>query len=158
MNKCLFCQQETTNKKFCTKSCSAKFNNPIHHLGEKKPRLCKLCGTTDATKFPKKVATLCNTCKSRKYNSSKTQRLKLKTKCVDYMGGSCSKCNYFKCLSALEFHHKDPSIKEDAVSFLIRMNRNFERLKLELDKCLLVCANCHREIHEELDNVGNHTT
>lgn len=74
------------------------------------------------------------------------------------MGGSCSKCNYFKCLSALEFHHKDPSIKEDAVSFLIRMNRNFERLKLELDKCLLVCANCHREIHEELDNVGNHTT
>ena len=57
-------------------------------------------------------------------------------------------CGYNKCTSALEFHHLDPSIKEyNKDSRGLNRRRSFENSKIELDKCILVCANCHREIH-----------
>ena len=68
----------------------------------------------------------------------------LKNKAIEYKGGSCSKCGYNKCAGALEFHHIDPSQKEFGIT---TKNVKWEKLKLELDKCILVCANCHREIH-----------
>ncbi|MPM83825.1 hypothetical protein SDC9_130894 [bioreactor metagenome] len=68
-----------------------------------------------------------------------------KQKAVDYKGGRCSSCGYENCLSALEFHHINPSEKE-----LYNSHWTFERNKNELDKCILLCANCHREKHEEM--------
>jgi len=64
-------------------------------------------------------------------------------KLIDLRGGKCNKCGYKKCISALEFHHKNPKEKE------IKLNQNFrlERLIKEAKKCILLCANCHREIH-----------
>jgi len=50
---------------------------------------------------------------------------------------------YDKCLGSLDFHHKiakDPNWKK-------MKNWSFERVKKELDKCILVCKNCHGEIH-----------
>jgi hypothetical protein len=70
---------------------------------------------------------------------------KIKQKCVDYKGGKCSKCGYNKCNAALDFHHIDPTKKELKLS---KNRRKWETLKAELDKCILVCANCHREIHD----------
>ena len=78
----------------------------------------------------------------------KTWRIKYKTECLDYKGGKCEKCGYSKCLSALEFHHLDPKEKDFNISR--NKKRNFEMVKKELDKCILVCSNCHREIHEEM--------
>ena len=79
-------------------------------------------------------------------SSPKTIR-KEKQKAVDYMGGSCAVCGFVKCLSALEFHHLNPKEKEGYNS-----HWTFEINKKELDKCILLCANCHREKHEEMDN------
>jgi uncharacterized C2H2 Zn-finger protein len=69
----------------------------------------------------------------------------LKRQCIDYKGGKCSVCGYNKYNGSLTFHHLDPSKKE----FGIAEGRcyNFEKLKLELEKCILVCRNCHGEIH-----------
>ena len=72
-------------------------------------------------------------------------RKRTKQKLVDYKGGSCIKCGYNKCVSALEFHHIDPNQKDFQVC---GKSWSFERLKNEVDKCILVCSNCHREIHE----------
>ncbi len=72
-------------------------------------------------------------------------RKRTKQKLVDYKGGSCTKCGYNKCISALEFHHIDPNKKDFQVC---GKSWSFERLKNEVDKCILVCSNCHREIHE----------
>ena len=69
---------------------------------------------------------------------------KLKIKAVEYMGGKCSRCNYSNCIWALEFHHLNPSEKEFTIS---GTSRGWDKIKDELDKCVLVCANCHREIH-----------
>ena len=73
----------------------------------------------------------------------------LKKECINYMGGKCSICGYSKNTAVLDFHHKDMSEKEDGLSNLInrRIGRTLEQLKPELDKCICVCANCHREIH-----------
>ena len=65
---------------------------------------------------------------------------------IQYYGGKCVKCGYDKCIDALEFHHKDKSSKEHKPTYIIR-RWNFEKAKKELDKCDLVCSNCHKEIH-----------
>lgn len=71
----------------------------------------------------------------------------MKTKCVEYKGGCCQKCGYDKYIGALEFHHLDPSQKDFDISKA--RSYSFDKAKEELDKCILVCANCHREIHGE---------
>lgn len=72
-------------------------------------------------------------------------RRRYKLKLVEYKGGKCSICGYNKCLDALEFHHLNPNDK--VFSLTCSDTRSFEKLKAEVDKCILVCANCHREIH-----------
>lgn len=76
-------------------------------------------------------------------------RRQMKIKAVDYLGGKCIKCGYFKCMAAMEFHHRDPSQKD----FRISNGRSikWERVVKELDKCDLLCSNCHKEMHYELN-------
>jgi len=57
-------------------------------------------------------------------------------------GGKCYLCGYNKCLRALEFHHKDPKLKEDTVSNVIRSN-GVQAAAEESNKCVLLCGNCH---------------
>jgi hypothetical protein len=79
---------------------------------------------------------------------------KLKIQMVEYKGGKCQNPNctvlggYDRCMGALEFHHIDPKEKDFTPSKLKRYKFN-EVVKKELDKCMLLCANCHREIHEK---------
>ncbi len=71
----------------------------------------------------------------------------VKQQAVDYKGGQCVVCGYARCIAALEFHH----ISEDGKDFNISHKcLSFEKLMPELDKCILVCSNCHREIHAGL--------
>tara|TARA_R110000851_G_scaffold78423_6_gene173122 strand:- start:1080 stop:1439 length:360 start_codon:yes stop_codon:yes gene_type:complete len=85
-------------------------------------------------------------CKKCRVGAVTRRRQKVKQKAVDYKGGKCEKCDYNKCVAALEFHHKDPNEKD----FSISKNgacTSWEKVKAEVDKCMLVCSNCHREIH-----------
>ena len=68
---------------------------------------------------------------------------------IEYGGGQCQICGYKKCNRALSFHHKDASKKDFGLS-ASGLTRSWEKTKAELDKCILVCANCHMEIHERL--------
>ena len=77
----------------------------------------------------------------------KNYRQKLKEDLVKYKGGECQICGYHKCLEALEFHHLDPAKKDFSISSSDVLS--YDKMKEEVDKCILVCANCHREIHHE---------
>lgn len=77
------------------------------------------------------------------------RRRKIKEELVAYKGGSCERCGYDRYIGALEFHHKDPSEKDFALAKK-GATRSIEILKKEVDKCNLLCANCHREVHEEI--------
>lgn len=84
----------------------------------------------------------CWTLRKRGY----VQRFKLQ--CVKYKGGQCYLCGYHKCIGALEFHHLDPTQKDFGISKRGGRGAFTDKVKVELDKCILVCANCHREIHD----------
>jgi hypothetical protein len=77
-------------------------------------------------------------------NAYRRRRYWKKKKCIDYKGGKCMICGYSKCIAALEFHHRDPNEKEFKIS---RNKFDWEKVKDELDKCDLLCSNCHREYH-----------
>ena len=61
-------------------------------------------------------------------------------------GNKCSKCGYDKCTAALEFHHLDPTAKEGGI---IGTTASLEKQRAEAAKCILLCSNCHRELHYE---------
>lgn len=74
------------------------------------------------------------------------RRDKVKLMSIAYKGGKCQCCGYNKYVGALEFHHINSEEKDFGISAK-GYTRSWERVKEELDKCILVCANCHREIH-----------
>lgn len=79
----------------------------------------------------------------------KKRRQKIRIKALEYKGGKCSRCGYSKCIDALEFHHLESSKKDFGISEK-GYTRSWEKVSKELDKCDLVCANCHRELHAQL--------
>ena len=72
------------------------------------------------------------------------RRRKIKLLSIEYKGGKCQVCGYNKYSGALDLHHisKDKSFSIGDKGY----TRSWEKVKQELDKCILVCANCHREI------------
>ena len=71
------------------------------------------------------------------------------TKIKERYGSSCCICGYNKCFDALDFHHLDSAMKEVNPSKIIHSSYKLDDIFRELDKCILVCANCHREIHSK---------
>ena len=86
-------------------------------------------------------------CKSCTNTQSIIRQQKLKIEAVEYKGGSCISCNYNKYPGALEFHHLDPSKKDFTIS-----NDHFKLKEAveEVKKCILICSNCHKELHDNL--------
>jgi hypothetical protein len=73
------------------------------------------------------------------------RRRRLKAILVAEAGGGCTRCGYDRCVSALQFHHRDPAQK----AFQLGsggLTRSLERLRKEAGKCVLLCANCHAEV------------
>ena len=86
----------------------------------------------------------CSVCASE---STVNFRRKLKVKAVEYKGGQCEDCGYSKCIAALEFHHMDPNEKDFEINSI---TKSWVKIKQELNKCKLLCSNCHREEHDRL--------
>ena len=82
--------------------------------------------------------TKCNSCMSNAHRRGR------KLRAIEYKGGKCEMCGYSRCVGSLVFHHKDPAHKTFQVSF---GTFSWERVRAEIDKCLLLCANCHGEVH-----------
>lgn len=138
-----------SNRKFCL-TCSpfGRHNTSKHPVQKANGRKrCPECTEMlDVSEFYKRndgePSSYCIRCVLKK---SLDRQRALKQASVEYKGGRCVRCGYNRSLAALEFHHLDPSEKDINISkkrFL-----DLERLKPELDKCILVCSNCHKEIH-----------
>jgi hypothetical protein len=113
-----------------------------------KERYCPRCKCNkDVTEFYKRRKKLHSSSYCRSCSSDKTfERMrKFKEKCVEYKGGSCKNCGYKRCFSALEFHHVNPEHKDFTISHMRKYS--FDEITMyELDKCVLLCSNCHREV------------
>lgn len=81
------------------------------------------------------------------YILQKKRGLERKKQFIENLGGKCQICGYNKNIAALEFHHIEPSTKKFQLDVRHLSNTNMQTLQEEIKKCILVCANCHREIH-----------
>lgn len=111
---------------------------------------CKHHGLTEYVYVPSEKRYRCVKCRSA---AVQKRRDKIKTLLVEYKGGQCEICGYNKCVRALEFHHLDSSKKDFGISEK-GYTRSLEKNKQEVDKCILVCSNCHSEIHEGLIKIA----
>ncbi len=86
-----------------------------------------------------------------KYNDSQTRRRNIRRDYVNSykMKLGCSICGYKRCAAALEFHHLEDD-KETTISILVRDRASMKRLDDEMNKCSVLCANCHREQHNSV--------
>ena len=166
---CAFCQivynakyksKSKTGKQYCSQTCINKDRPPRQLKG-----VCKRClKPTHSNKWY--CGEECKlksrpTIEERKEidkrirNDTKKRvvvyRQEMKIKAAEYKGGCCQYCGYNKCMGALEFHHLDPKKKDFGIA---AVTRSWENIKDELDKCILVCANCHREIHAGMIDVS----
>lgn len=156
MKKCELCGKEfpfhleingknrnLKNRKYCLDCSSFNAHNTAKLndlLEETDINICNNCGREYI--YKRKLGamkTICNSCVVRE------RRNKLKIAAVNYKGGKCERCGYNKCYAVLEFHHNDPSQKE--FSLCRSYVTSWKRIKEELDKCKLLCSNCHREAH-----------
>lgn len=81
------------------------------------------------------------------------RRKKLREMAIEYGGGECQICGYKRSMRALSFHHKNPSKKDFGLSSQ-GLTRSWEKTKKELDKCILICANCHMEVHDNITQLS----
>lgn len=107
---------------------------------------CEICGKEFQTNSG--VRKYCYDC-SPFYKHGETNpsdiRKAMKTRAIEIKGGKCEKCGYDKCLGALHFHHKNPEQKSFSLSD--NVFHSWSEWLLELEKCELLCANCHAEAH-----------
>lgn len=104
----------------------------------------------------------CNNCKAKAhYNKQKNKSIitgntafsqerrgmSRKLELIEKKGGGCSICGYNKNIAALEFHHTDASQKELKLDKRTLSNSSMEKILKELEKCILLCSNCHKELH-----------
>jgi len=111
---------------------------------------CKICGKELGGKQQMFCSLRCKNKTHQCYQAQQDRGLQRKLQIVKELGGKCSICNYNKNLSALTFHHQNPKRKDFKLDIRSLSNRKFSKIQNELQKCILVCHNCHSEIHHPL--------
>lgn len=149
--KCQWCNKEFDAKrkdtKYCCEACSKRASRYRLSQGiDSSKHICAKCQKEFIIKEHAYNRRYCYDCMPKIPKSGAENRAIIKQWALEYKGKQCCICGYDKCSQALDFHHIDNNKKEFVLS-----DRNlildWQEIKKELDKCLLVCSNCHREIH-----------
>lgn len=132
------CWKSLQNRKFCLvcspyKSHNTSAYDPIERKRKKNVPYKKY------SESAKKTITL----------SLYKRALTRKHKYIKELGGKCKKCGYNKSWRALSFHHLDSKIKDFGLSLNMFWSQSAETIKKEVDKCELLCLNCHAELGRE---------
>ena len=125
--------------KTCT-TCGGSFD-PTYFVKDKS----RAGGYSNRCKGCDRARRLCPEAKAKRNTRISDRRKVLKDKSIAYLGGKCKICGGVFHSSAFDFHHKKPDNKSFDISS--RNNITWERRVAELDKCVLLCSNCHREFH-----------
>lgn len=112
------------------------------------PKECLKCHKLFYPKKQAKTRMYCYDCLPEEHYTGAQLKNRIKKWALEYKGNKCEICGYNKCEEALEFHHLNPNEKDFCISDR-DIKLNWLKIKEELDKCQLVCANCHREIHSK---------
>ena len=127
MKQCYKCKLKKPLNKFAFKNKAKGIRGPY----------CKKCQNSYNRKYYNKQEVVDKKGKRKRYIKSVVNRYKLLK--------GCFKCRYKKCAAALEFHHFKE--KDSAISNMIGCGYSLNKIKVEIKKCGVICANCHRELH-----------
>lgn len=106
-------------------------------------RTCKKCGRIKPlSKFKNGNGYVCKNCGKSKNKQNKVKWIQ------SFKGSGCQLCGYNAHPTAIEFHHVNAEDKDRDLSLMKSMG--YQNIVDEISKCLIVCANCHREIHANL--------
>lgn len=142
--------------KSCTKCNQTKSKDQFRVANKRTGRLsayCKECQRNvsrahyAANTESHKKRVIINSVQRAKTNREKYKALKGELKC-----NRCSETH----IAVLDFHHEDPSTKDRAISNMI-YSWSFEVVLKEMEKCEVLCSNCHRKHHYE-EKAGRSTT
>lgn len=169
INTCVICGKKfeaiKSTKKYCSTECSnasrreryaeSKASKKTIELGPDNrknncpEKACLICGKIFKPKTSTaNQRTCCYECMPEGKQLTRTDFL---AKIKEHQGGKCIRCGYNTCIKALEFHHLDPSKKDFTISNdHFRLRDTVEEVK----KCVLLCANCHRELHANLWDIN----
>jgi len=128
-----------------------KFNvrkNGTHSYKDKGSKKCPSCNQEKPIsefhkRKNKRPGSWCKSCMTKQ---AVARQRKYKEMAIEYKGGACISCGFAKYAGSLDFHHVDPKQKDAGVSKLTRSPMT-DKIQHELDKCVLLCANCHRMVH-----------
>lgn len=109
---------------------------------------CKMCGSKLSGKQSLYCSKQCKNRSLQSYSAQKTRGLARKLELIEKHGGKCKICGYRKNLAALTFHHEG-NTKNFKLDMRSLSNRKLDRILAEVDKCSLVCQNCHSELHNK---------
>jgi hypothetical protein len=127
------------NRKYCL-SCSPYNQHNNKRLDIESIRVCSVCGREyEYARGKGHTFQKCNSCL---VNQRKQER---KAQAIEYKGSKCALCGYGRCHAALHFHHVNDEDKLFGISGKHALS--WSKIKQELDKCVLLCANCHAEVH-----------
>ena len=101
-------------------------------------RICKICNK-EFKDYQKRSRARCGSC------NTKIRRFRAKAAAIEYLGSKCQKCGWSGNQAALQFHHKNPAAKEFTIGNVA--NKSWNSIKKEIQKCILLCANCHSIQH-----------
>ncbi len=110
---------------------------------------CKYCGK-DFKSLRKKL--YCDSCRLKQSSLDKSSTTRRMIRNREFIKNykkdkKCSGCGYNKYPGILEFHHKDKSTKYKGDNFLSKSLRRIDLIQKEIEKCHILCPNCHRELH-----------
>ena len=114
---------------------------------------CVKCGKKLTGKQTKYCSSSCKNDQHQSYLAQQARGLRRKLDLIQKFGGKCSVCGYNKNSSALDFHHINPKEKLFALDLRSLSNRKQSVIDLEVKKCILVCRNCHSELHNPRHNL-----
>lgn len=130
--------------------------NSVTITPEGKFKVCKQCGQnlelTSSNFYIQLNGKFHAWCKKCNNTITLNRQRKLKLDAIAYKGGKCELCGYNKYVGAMDFHHIDPNKKYFTISNY--HTYSWERIQNELDKCIILCRNCHAEVHWKMVGVS----
>jgi 5-methylcytosine-specific restriction endonuclease McrA len=101
-------------------------------------KTCRLCGNI-FKEYDRKHGFRCGSC------NTKIRRFRAKAAAIKLLGGKCKKCGWHGNQAAMQFHHINPDEKDFIIGNV--GNKSWDSIKKEMQKCVLLCANCHMIEH-----------
>lgn len=145
--QCVVCGQDMeaikSTKKYCSRKCENQYRK--EHGNPSLARTCLICEEPFTLKNA--LANQRQCCYRCMPEGIQLTRSMFITKLKEKFDSKCQKCGYDRYSGALEFHHIDPSQKDFTIS---NMNFKLTEAVEEIKKCVLLCSNCHKELHSGL--------